>query len=136
MSRKLTQRDFDKIKYLTKIGKSKYEISEQTGFTPKTIQHVRNVSSYEGYRKRYVDNRNKSNEVHFMRATEPKKAIPAPVLTDDKDPVISVPELKTKSRNPWKRIAITFMAIALTVLGGAIAVETLLIVYLWSNYVS
>lgn len=136
MSRKLTQRHFDRIKYLTKIGKSKTDISEQTGFTPKTIQHVRNVCSYEAYRKRYVLNRHKTNEVHFMRATEPKKAIPAPVKTDGIDPIIGVLELKTKSRNPWKRIAITFMAIALTILGGAIAVETLLIIYLWSNYVS
>lgn len=132
MSKKLTARDFMKIKALTAKGKSKYDIAQELGFSVKTIQHARNVSSYDGYRKRYVESKYKTNEVHLP------KAIPAPVKAKSgkiSDPEICVLELKSKPRNEWKRVAVTSMAILGTLLVGAIAVEALLIAYLWSNYV-
>ena len=111
MSKILTQRDFDKIKALTKVGKDKYEIADQLGFSPTTVLHARKVSSYYGYRMRYVE---KTHKKKFG-----VRYLPAPVT-----------ELPIEQKNDWKGIAVTFIAILMTILVGLIAVETIIIINL------
>ena len=132
MSR-LTKMDFFKIKALTAKHKTAAEISQEVGFSEKTVKQVRAVSSYYDYQKRYCWPKRKKYDNRKIIMTPVKPERPC------KDKVVVFKPRQTKVlpqvSNEWKKVAITFMAITTTILVAFVAVETLIILYFWSNYV-
>lgn len=132
MSR-LTNRDFLRIKALTAKHKTAAEISQEVGFSEKTVKQARAVSSYYDYQKRYCWPKRKRYDNRNIIMTPVKPERPR------KDKVVVLKPRQTtvlpQSGNEWKKVAIAFMAITTAILVAFVAVETLIILYFWSNYV-